>query len=148
MSDQEVSQTTGFLIAQICRAYRNLAAEKLNELGLHPGQEMLLCELWNEDGLTQSELAQRLSVQPATVSKMLSRMGSLDLVSTCRDARDGRAVRITLTEAGRHLHEPLQEAWMALETRTLATMGPEETEVLCRLLHQVLHNLTQPQVAD
>jgi DNA-binding MarR family transcriptional regulator len=103
---------------------------------------MLLCELWQTDGLTQSELAERLAVQPATVSKMLSRMDSAGLVSGCRDAADGRITRQHLTEAGQAWHQPIQEAWERVDSQIVANFSVEERVLLRRLLMQVLDNLT------
>lgn len=141
MVQQDVPDTVGFLISQICRVQRNRVAERLAELDLHPGQEMLLCQLWQQDGLTQTELAERLGVQPATVSKMLSRMDSAGLIAGCRDAKDGRVTRVHLTEAGRAIHDPIQAAWADVEVETLAGLAAEEQDLLRRLLMEVLENL-------
>jgi DNA-binding MarR family transcriptional regulator len=142
MAQQDVPETTTFLINQICRLQRNLMAERLAGLGLHPGQEMLLCQLWQRDGLTQSELADRLGVQPATVSKMLSRMDSAGLILGCRDAQDGRVTRVRLTEAGRAIHGPIQDTWAVVEAETMAGFTVEERLLLRGLLVQVCTNLS------
>ncbi|MCA9869109.1 MAG: MarR family transcriptional regulator [Anaerolineae bacterium] len=141
MTEQEVAETIGYLIVQLSKAHRNAAAEKLAPLGLYPGQEMLLCEISREDGLTQGELAVRLGVQPATVSKMLSRMDAAGLVSGCRDASDGRITRLHLTEEGEAVHDSIDEVWNDLERRTLVNFTLEERILLRRLLMQVIDNL-------
>ena len=102
---------------------------------------MLLCELWQNDGLTQSELGERMGVQPATVSKMLSRMDNAGLVSGCRDAADGRITRQHLTETGQALHQPIQDAWERVDAQIVANFTLEERVLLRRLLMQVLDNL-------
>lgn len=143
MVRQEAPETVGYLLNQICKAHRAVMASRLSELGLHPGQESLLCQIWQQDGLTQGELAGRLGVQPATVSKMLSRMDSAGLISGCRDAADARITRLHLTDAGQALHEPIEAAWAEVETQTLAAFTLEERVLLRRLLLQVLDNLTK-----
>ena len=45
-----------YAIFTLARAHRSYAAELLRELGLHPGQELLLMQLLDRDGQTQSEL--------------------------------------------------------------------------------------------
>ena len=75
----------------------------LGEVGLHVGQEMLLQFLWQEDKLTQSELADRLLVQLATVNKMTQRMERAGWVIKCADEQDGRVSRVQLTQKGRDL---------------------------------------------
>ncbi|MCS6844506.1 MAG: MarR family transcriptional regulator [Caldilineales bacterium] len=142
MARQPQPESIGQLLTQVCRAHRTAVSEQLSDLGLHPGQESVLCHVWHEDGLTQSELAQRLGVQPATVSKMLSRMERAGLISGCRDAADGRITRLHLTDAGKALFQPVQEAWLAVDAQILANFTLEERVLLRRLLIQVLHNLT------
>ncbi len=142
MTRHQTPESIGFLLTQINKTYRALMAGRLSDLGLHPGQESLLCQIWQQDGLTQGELAERLGVQPATVSKMLSRMDSAGLIAGCRDAADARITRLHLTEAGRALHQPIQEAWNDVEERMLAGFTMEERVLLRRLLMAILANLT------
>ena len=73
MADELISESIGALLVQICRAHRNKAQELLSRIDLYPGQEFLLINLWPEDGLTHSEVAESLCVQPATVTKGASR---------------------------------------------------------------------------
>lgn len=143
MTTQEVPDTISYLLVQVCREQRNLSGEKLSPLGLHPGQEMLLCHLWQQHGVTQGELAEKLGVQPATVSKMLARMDTAGLISGCRDVADGRITRLHLTTAGEELHDPIQAAWQAVEAQTLMNFTLEERVLLRRLLLQVLDNLSR-----
>ena len=62
---------------------------------------MLLCKLFHEDGMTQSEIAQQLSIQGATVTDILRRMEEVGMVTRRRDLADNRLVRVYLSEAGR-----------------------------------------------
>ncbi len=55
-----INETLGYLMVQICRAHRNRAQELLAGIGLHAGQEMLVLRLWTADGITQTELAERV----------------------------------------------------------------------------------------
>lgn len=142
VATNEVPDTIGFLIVQLCKAHRNAAAEKLAPLGLYPGQEMMLCQISQSGGgLTQGELAEVLAVQPATVSKMLSRMDAAGLISGCRDANDGRITRLHLTETGQQVHDAVEVVWSDLERQTLANFTIEERVLLRRLLMQVVANL-------
>lgn len=143
MARHEAPETIGYLLNQLNKAHRAVMTSRLNGLGLHPGQESLLCQIWQQDGLTKGELAERLGVQPATVSKMLSRMDSAGLVSGCRDAGDARITRLHLTEAGQSLYQPIQDTWHDVEQHMLAGFTVEERVLLRRLLMAVLDNLTQ-----
>ena len=63
-----------YAIFTLARAHRGYAAELLRELGLHPGQELLLMQLLDRDGQTQSELLDSVGLDHSTVSKSLGRM--------------------------------------------------------------------------
>jgi DNA-binding MarR family transcriptional regulator len=137
-----MEQTTSHLLVQVCRAHRNKAGELLAAHDLHPGQEFLLYNLWSSDGLTQSELAERLCVQPATLTRMVDRMEKGGWVLRRPDNDDQRVSRIYLTEAGRALEGPICGVWSRLEVATAANMTVEERLLLNRLLMQVLDNLS------
>ena len=142
MEPRPIPETLGFLIAQVCKAHRYRASVVLGEVGLHVGQEMILLHLWENEGLTQSELADRLAVEPPTVTKMLRRMEGCDLVERRADAEDARVSRVYLTARGRALEAPVLAAWDQLEHCTRTSLTLEEQILLRRLLLQVRQNLT------
>jgi hypothetical protein len=49
-----IGETTGYLLARVCKAHRGSVGDALAEVGLHVGQEMVLLHLWQRDGLTPS----------------------------------------------------------------------------------------------
>lgn len=138
-------QTVSYLLAQICKAQRGCADEALSEIGLHVGQEMFLVQLWEQDGLTQTQLAENMCVQPPTVNKMFARMESAGLVERRADAEDNRVSRVYLTETSRQLQQAVERAWGGLEERVLANLSLEERILLRRLLLQVYQNLAEPK---
>jgi MarR family transcriptional regulator, organic hydroperoxide resistance regulator len=138
---RSVEETTGYLLAKVCRAHRGSVGALLSELGLHVGQEMVLLELWKADGLKGSELAERLGVEPPTVTRMTRRMESCGFVERRPDPSDARSFRVHLTEKGRALGEPVVRIWQEAEEKTLRGISPEETLVLRRLLVRIRENL-------
>lgn len=142
MVPPRIEQSVSFLLAQVCKAHRGCAEENLNCVGLHAGQEMFLMQLWEREGQTQSELAEKLGVQLPTVNKMLSRMETANLVRRAADADDQRVSRVYLTDESRKLREEVDRSWAALEARTVANLTPDERVLLRRLLLQVHANLT------
>lgn len=143
MTYKPMSETISFLLAGICKAHRGYANDLLAGIGLHVGQEMILCRLWQSDGLTQSELAEHLGVQLPTVNKMLSRMEKNSLVERCTDSRDCRISRVYLTEKGRAMQEPTECIWRKLEACTVAEFTVAEQLLLRRLLLQIYDNLVK-----
>lgn len=136
-------QTINYLIMQICKLQRNCAEDSLNQVGLHVGQEMFLMCLWEQDGMTQSQLAEKMSVQLPTVNKMLSRMEVSDLVLRKTDTHDSRISRVYLTDKSRALQHQVCNTWADVEERAVANMTVEERIILRRLLLQVQSNLSR-----
>lgn len=129
-----VKETTGFALAKLCKAHRGNVGGMLAEFGLHVGQDMVLIELWQNDGLRGGELACRLGVEPPTVTKMLRRLEGCGLVERRPDPADARSFRVYLTDDGRALEGPVSGSWERAEEKTLAGLEPAERDELGRLL--------------
>lgn len=138
----EMCDTLGFAIAQLCKAHRNRTDLALNKHGLHVGQEMILLRLWESEGLTQSQLAEQMGVEPPTVTKMLQRLEREGLVERRADREDARVSRVFLTEKGRRLREPVFCSWGEVEAQTVAGLTLEERLLARRLILKMLENLS------
>lgn len=143
MSNRPLSDTVGYLMVRVCRAHRYAASVMLADHGLYIGQEILLMHLWEQDGRSQSELADLMEVEPPTLTKMLNRLERSGLLERQRDALDARVYRVYLTEAGRALEEPIRRLWQELEVRITAHFTLEEQIILRRLLMQIRHNFDE-----
>jgi DNA-binding MarR family transcriptional regulator len=131
----------GFQILRIMRAHRSRAEARFNELGLHVGQEWVLFRLWEEEGLTQSQLVNSLHVEPPTITKTLDRLEKAGLVERRQDPDDARVSRVHLTSTGRALELKVRQAWADLEALTTANLSDVELALLRRLLDQIHQNL-------
>ena len=129
-----VKGTTGFALAKVCRAHRGNVGGMLAEFGLHVGQDMVLIELWQADGLRGGELACRLGVEPPTVTKMLRRLENFGLVERRPDPADARSFRVYLTREGRDLEDPVSRCFERAEGKTLTGLEPSERREFARLL--------------
>ncbi len=140
--------TVSFLMAQVCKAHRNAANVELGKASLHVGQEMVLVHLWQQNGVTQSELADQLCVEAPTVTRMLQRMEREELVTRRADPDDARVSRVYLTAKGRAIRPAVETAWGALEARTMHGLTADEQQVLQSLLTRVLRNLSLNAMPD
>ncbi|MGH3089095.1 MAG: MarR family winged helix-turn-helix transcriptional regulator [Rubrobacteraceae bacterium] len=136
-----VPGTVGYALAKVCRGRRGDIGEMLAGLGLHAGQEMVLIELFREDGLRVGELARRLGVEPPTATNMVTRLENRGLVERRQDPSDARCGRVFLTEGGKALDGPIAEIWRRSEEKLLDGLADEERGELLRLLVRVRQNL-------
>ncbi len=141
MARDPSSDSINYLLAQICRLHHARSHTLLEEIGLYRGQPHVLRALWEKEGLTHSELAERMHVRPATVTKMIKRMGKTGFVTCRTDPKDQRVSRVYLTEAGREIQEEVQQVWRTLQDETFDGFTMEERVVLRRLFMQMRENL-------
>lgn len=129
------------LLWQVCRLNHARAHQLFDAIGVYRGQPPLLEALWEQDGLTHSELAVRLHVTPATMSRMIRRMEKAGLVARKPDPADRRVSCVHLTQAGRDIRSAIVRAIRVIEADTFAGFNDEERALLRRLLEQVRDNL-------
>jgi DNA-binding MarR family transcriptional regulator len=139
---RQIRDYLGFQLLQVHKAHRARAEAALHKLGLYTGQEMLLLQLWLEEGVPQSQLAACMGVEAPTTTKMLRRMEHAGLIERRPDPEDARVSRVYLTERGRALEGPVLEVWGQLEEQTVAGLSLTEQALLRRLLMQVLANFS------
>jgi len=143
MPSSSQSESIDSLLAQICRLHHARAHTLLEILGLYRGQPPMLRALWKQEGLTHSELAATLHVQPATMTKMVQRMEKAGFVERKSDPDDHRVSRVYLTDAGRDVQTQVKQVWRALENETFAGFTMEERVLLRRFFLQMRENLLQ-----
>ncbi|MBB2911079.1 DNA-binding MarR family transcriptional regulator [Streptosporangium becharense] len=110
----------GRLLAQALRA-------RTAPHGVVPGQFAQLLALYEQDGLTQNQLCERVRIDQSTMAHTLQRMQRDGLVERAADPADRRRVLITLTGRARELESDLVRA--AGEVNAVVTRGLTEEEV-------------------
>ncbi len=83
----------------INRTYKPL----LDALGLTYPQYLVLSALWESDGLTIGGIAERLDLEPSTITPLVKRLEQAGLLARERNPADERQVQVRLAEAGKAL---------------------------------------------
>ena len=137
-----------FAVFTLARAHRNRAAQLLRNLGLHPGQELLLMQLLDRDGQTQSELLDSVGLDASTVSKSLSRMQQAGLLTREPTETDRRVLRVRLTAAGHAMREPLAAMWATLEELTTRHLSPDAAAAFVETARVIERSMAEPAPRD
>jgi len=116
--------------------------ELLDELGLHSGQAFVLRALWKEDGLTHSDLAERLHRSPSAITKTVQRLEKAGFAGRRPDGHDERVSRVYLTEAGCEIRPAAEAVWNQLDQQLFAGFNPEELASFANFLTRVCDNIT------
>lgn len=85
----------------INRAYKPL----LDQLGITYPQFLVLSALWEEDGRTIGAIAERLDLEPSTITPLVKRLEQSGFVTRQRNPTDERQVNVRLTDRGRAMRE-------------------------------------------
>ncbi len=141
MPRKDEPKSMDFLLAQISRLHHYRVHELVEGLGLYRGQPQVLLALWDHEGLTHTELAARLQITPATITRMIQRMEKSGFVLRKPDEQDQRVSRVYLTDAGRAVRGELQSVWERLERENFAGFDKQELEVLRGYLNRIRSNL-------
>lgn len=128
------------LILSIGRRSRGWLGRDLAGLGLHPGQDLVI-QLLGDATLSQRELADRMHVEPPTITRMVQRLETAGIVERSADLRDARVSRVRLTPQGQALRDPVERIRTELEAHTINGLSDDELAQLRALLTKVLDNL-------
>lgn len=128
-------------IREVHRQFGRVLQQRIGELGLTLGTWYFLRALWEEDGLSQRELSQRIGTMEPTTVSALNAMERLGLVRRERDPHDKRRRRVFLTDHGRGLKDEALGLLGVLDRQALAGFSQTEAEQLHGLLDSVLENL-------
>lgn len=107
----------GRAISIINRKALGYFSRRLKPLGLGPGQQAYLLALAPGETATQEELARRLCVDKANVSRAARGLEGLGYLRRVRSGDDARAVELSLTAGGREAREAAERIaaeWIAL----------------------------------
>ena len=103
------------------RAYK----PHLDALGITYPQYLVLGVLWERDGESIGAIAERLSLEPSTVTPLVKRLAAAGFVTRERNPEDERQVLVRLTEAGRAMEARtgcLAEALLSASGMSLADL--------------------------
>lgn len=126
-----------FAIFTLARSHRALAGQMLRDLGLFTGQEILLMQLWDQDGQSQNGLCRNLRLDHSTVAKMVGRLEDKGLVARSRSKEDGRVTIVSLTKAGRDIQTNVMDFWSRLERITAEDLTEQEAELFVTLTQKI-----------
>jgi DNA-binding MarR family transcriptional regulator len=117
----------GYQVNHLARLLAQALRRRTESVGVVPGQFAQLLALYEQDGLTQRELCERVRIEQPTMAVTLKRMERDGLVERVADPNDGRRSRVLLTARSRRLEKRLTGA--ARDVNAVATEGLTDAEV-------------------
>lgn len=105
---ERIDDCISFLIAKASQTVARLSRERLAPHGITPLQYAVLQVLWEQDGISATEVCTRLVIDSATITGVVDRLERLELIQRRADATDRRVNRLFLTREGRRRRGSLQ----------------------------------------
>jgi DNA-binding MarR family transcriptional regulator len=140
--------TIGHLLGQVCRLVGSRRRMKLETIGLHHAQGLILFQLWQEDGIAQRVLAKALHITPPTATNTLKRMERDGWITRRREESDQRIVRVYLTEKARSLRREARASFKELDAEMTSMLTEQEGETLRAALLKFRRYLARQSVPD
>ena len=126
------------LLAKAMRA--RLESRLANAGASLPAWGVLSCAI-EEEGLSQRQLAERMGIEAATLTRHLDRLEADGLITRRRDGEDRRILRVFPSPAARSLHARMAAVAISLDADLTAGLSDEELADLRRLLARLYSNL-------
>ena len=127
-----------FPLYAAARNVTSLYTPWLKPLGLTYTQYIVFLVLWEKDGVSVTEIGEKLMLDNGTLSPLLKKMEQAGYVERRRCRRDDRIVEITLTEAGKALQEKAKD--IPAHVAGCIDLSPEKARTLYSLLYELLKN--------
>lgn len=127
------------------RRSRTALAEKLLAQGLYAGQDKIMLALDQENGLSPSQLAERLGVRPPTITKTINRLVAQGFLEKRASDIDARRAHVYLTESGAEAIRAIEKSVRRTEKQALKDLDKKEQKMLMKLLARVEDNLSRPE---
>ena len=135
------SKSTGFLIRDTTMKLQKVLRANLQKHNISTAQWYLLRVLWDEEGLSQRELSDRVATTEPTTQSALLRMEKQGVIVRKKNENDKRANTIHLTKKGRNLETALVS--YAVDVNKIATAGLTKSEIKSfqNLINKIRQNL-------
>jgi len=133
----------GLQIRDAHQAFRRALQSRIAPFGISVAQWFYLRALFEQDGITQIELSERVGFDRATITSVLDSMEQQGLVERARNLADRRKINVYLTPLAQSLRERLVKA--AREVNEVAAQGldPEAAAIAIETINRMRINLNE-----
>lgn len=143
MSSRPDPDALGFVLIDVARMLRSAFERRIATagLGLTPGEARTLVRIATLEGSRQLDIAQRMGIEPMTLSTYLDRLQSLGLIERRPDPADRRAKLIFTTPAADDLITNIRIEQIELMQHVTSGIGEADLEIMRGQLKRLRANL-------
>ena len=137
----DLEASLGFLQNRLARKMKRALDARVLEFGLTATQYIVLASLWEEDGVSFTELGERLYLDSPTLTGIADRMERDGLLQRQRDGDDRRVVKVHLTAKGRNLRLQIGEVAEDIDTQAWRGFTIAQKRQLHESLQKIWENM-------
>ena len=141
MIKEDLSRNFGFILNDVARLMRITFDRRVKALGLTRSQWWVLNHLFRNNGTTQSELADILEIEKATLGRLLDRMEAKGWIRRQEHSTDRRAKCVFLTDEVEPAVKTMRAAAADLRRDALANFDNTDRERFVDMLLAIKTNL-------
>lgn len=106
--------------------------------GLTTNVGFVLLHIDNDAGTPATKIAPLMGMEPRSLSRMLARLQERNLIYRVNDKKDGRMVRIFLTEEGLRLKQVARDVVIDFNKKVYANIPEEQLGVFFSVVDQMM----------
>lgn len=143
MSNFKLDDSYGYLINLTAQRLRYELHQTFQAKGydVTPEQWAVLNRLWEQDGLSQVDLAERTFKDKPSTTRILNLLEKKLIVVRRPDESDGRILRVFLTKPGKDLKDKLIPCAEEVLAKSGKNLTREELAQFKMTIHRILSNL-------
>lgn len=139
--DADAAIRLGFYIHDTSRLRKLVYDAAFRPAGVTRAQAAVLSYLVSDDGMSQSELADRIDIGKVALGSLVDKLEAAGMVEREADDSDRRAKRVRLTRKGRRTLDALRELGAGANERVLAGLSERDIATTTRVLRHMKQNL-------
>ncbi|MDH5187396.1 MAG: MarR family transcriptional regulator [Rhodospirillaceae bacterium] len=140
------NNSIGYLLSIAQKLTMAMLADRLSPLGVTPAQWQVLVVLWEEDGIVQRDIAERMVIEQATLTRTLDRMERDGFVERRPDEQDRRRTRVFVTERGFGLINTLVPEALKVLGAITDGFNDEEINIFRSFLRRLIGNINPSHI--
>lgn len=138
----DLDRDLGFLLHDVARLMRKRFEQNARNLGLTRSQGQVLVHLADNEGIHQGALAEKLNVEPITLTRILDRLEEAGLIERLLYRKDRRVRLLRLTPAAHPLIDDIFAIGALTRGEAMEGVADEDRDRLLDILSRIKANLT------
>ncbi len=137
----KLDDSFGFWVNVVAGKLKNELNRSISQYNITAEQWAVLNRLWEEDGVTQKDLADKTGKDQPNTGRILGKLENKGLVKRISDLQDQRVVLVYLTDMGRDLKEKLIPLATDVLRRAQRDIDDNDIKFLKQILAKISRNI-------